>query len=145
MNSSLVRSSGTRAGAYLPARVCLAVWLALVSGAAPRSVAAEVQAPVTGILGAMPVEVQLLEAQLQDKKEVVLLGREFTTGTLAGRRVVVTCSGVGKVNAAVAAALLVEHFRPAEVIFTGVAGAIGPTNKTLSLSPPSTSPRACCL
>ena len=35
-------------------------------------------------------------------------------------------TGVGKVNAAVTTTLLIEHFRPEEVIFTGIAGGVDP-------------------
>ncbi len=110
-----------------PARRAAAVWLALfLAASAGFAAPAAPRGPLTAILGAMPVEVRLLQAQLQGKETTVLLGQEFHTGTLAGRRAVVTCSGVGKVNAAVSAALLLDHFHPDEVIFTGVAGAIGP-------------------
>jgi adenosylhomocysteine nucleosidase len=36
---------------------------------------------------------------------------------------------VGKVNAAMAATLLIDHFRPKELIFSGIAGAINPELK----------------
>lgn len=55
-----------------------------------------------------------------------MLGLPCTTGTLHGRPVVVAVTGVGKVNAAMATALLVERFSPRAVVFTGVAGALGP-------------------
>jgi adenosylhomocysteine nucleosidase len=82
--------------------------------------------PVTGILGAMPVEIQMLESRLQDKQTEKYLDVTFHTGTLNGRKVVLAVSGVGKVNAAMAATLLLDHFRPAEVLFTGVAGGLNP-------------------
>jgi adenosylhomocysteine nucleosidase len=92
-----------------------------------RSLAAEVtREPVTAILGAMPVEVKLLEAQLQGKRSQQLLGVTIYTGTLKGRKVVLAASGVGKVNAAVTTTLLLDHFQPTEVLFTGVAGGINP-------------------
>jgi adenosylhomocysteine nucleosidase len=82
--------------------------------------------PVTGILGAMPVEIRMLEGRLRDKQTVRLLDVDFHTGTLNGRRVALAVSGVGKVNAARAATLLLDHFRPSEVLFTGVAGGLNP-------------------
>ena len=92
-----------------------------------RSLAAEAtREPVTAILGAMPVEVQLLEAQLQGKQSQQLLGVTVYTGTLNGRKVVLAASGVGKVNAAMTATLLLDHFQPTEVLLTGVAGGINP-------------------
>src|SRR5262249_24105354 len=43
-----------------------------------------------------------------------------------GRTVVLAHSGMGEVNAAMAATLLVEHFQPAHVLFTGIAGGVNP-------------------
>ena len=80
--------------------------------------------PVTAVLGAMPVEVQLLEGNLQDKHTEEHLGIKFYTGTLAGRRVVLAYTGVGKVNAAMTTTLVIDRYHPAEVLFTGVAGGI---------------------
>ena len=53
-------------------------------------------------------------------------GVRFTTGSLKDRRVVLTHSGMGKVNAAMAATLLVEQFQPTHVLFTGIAGGLNP-------------------
>jgi adenosylhomocysteine nucleosidase len=81
---------------------------------------------ITGVLGALPVEVRMLEGQLQGKQTQQWLGVTFHTGTLKGRKVVLAASGVGKVNAAKTATLLIDHFRPHEVLFTGVAGGVNP-------------------
>lgn len=85
-----------------------------------------VQGQVTAILGAFRDEVDLVRSQVQDKKEVFIQQIHFTEGTLKGRKVVVALSGVGKVNAAITSTLLLEHFHPSEVIFTGIAGAVDP-------------------
>jgi adenosylhomocysteine nucleosidase len=82
--------------------------------------------PVTGILGAMSIEIQMLESQLKDKKIEKILGVDFHTGVLNGRNVVMAVSGIGKVNAAMTATLLIDHFRPSEIIFSGVAGGLNP-------------------
>ena len=79
---------------------------------------------VTAVLGAMPVEVQLLEGDLQGKHTEEHLGIKFFTGTLAGRQVVLAYTGIGKVNAAMTTALVLDHYHPTEVLFTGVAGGI---------------------
>lgn len=81
---------------------------------------------VTGILGAFADETELLLAQVQQKKEVVIRQICFTQGVLKGRRVVIALSGIGKVNAAVTTMLMLEHFHPAEILFTGIAGALDP-------------------
>ncbi|MBI5395459.1 MAG: 5'-methylthioadenosine/adenosylhomocysteine nucleosidase [Verrucomicrobia bacterium] len=82
--------------------------------------------PLTAVMGAMVMEVELLAGQLKDAKEHAFSGVPFITGTLAGRKVVLACSGSGKVHAAMTTTLLLDHFKPAEVLFTGVAGAINP-------------------
>jgi len=82
------------------------------------------RAPLTAVLGAMPDEVHLLESRLQDKQVQEHLGMKFFSGTLVGRRVVVAYTGIGKVNAAMTTTLVLDHYQPAEVLFTGVAGGI---------------------
>ncbi len=84
------------------------------------------QDAVTAILGAFGTEVKFLVAQLENAEERKIEGISFWTGRLKGRSVVVARSGVGKVNAAVTATLLQVHFHPAEVIFSGIAGAANP-------------------
>ena len=82
--------------------------------------------PITGILGAFQKEVTMLQEQLTDAQDHQIEGMRFVTGTLKDKKVVVAWTGVGKVNAAVTATLLIEHFRPTQVIFTGIAGGINP-------------------
>ena len=78
------------------------------------------------ILGAFDEEVTILEAQLANPKTHTIEGIQFLTGTLNGQSVVIARTGVGKVNAAMTATLVIEHFRPNQVIFTGVAGGLNP-------------------
>ena len=82
--------------------------------------------PVTAILGAFMAEVALLEDQLSDRQEHQIEGIKFTRGKMNGRPIVIAWTGVGKVNAAMTTTLLIEHFKPKEVIFTGIAGAVNP-------------------
>jgi adenosylhomocysteine nucleosidase len=82
--------------------------------------------PVTAILSAMTLEVERLGQELTDKKEVTVQGIRFTTGGLKDRRVVLAHSGIGKVNAGIAATLLVEQFQPTHILFTGIAGGLNP-------------------
>jgi adenosylhomocysteine nucleosidase len=86
----------------------------------------EPSAPVTGILGAFSDELALLEGAVTDPQPQQILGIRFVTGKLKGRKVVIASSGVGKVNAGVAAALLIEHFKPHEILYSGIAGGINP-------------------
>lgn len=80
---------------------------------------------VIGIIGAMPEEIDLLKEGLQRASEKMLGGFSFFSGTLEGKPVVLTKSGIGKVNAALCTQLLLQEGAGA-VIFTGVAGALDP-------------------
>ncbi|MFA6562159.1 MAG: 5'-methylthioadenosine/adenosylhomocysteine nucleosidase [Verrucomicrobiia bacterium] len=83
-------------------------------------------APITCILGAFDDELTPLYRVITGPKEEVLHGIHFAVGKLKGRNVVVCRSGIGKVNAAMVTALLVQHYRPSELIFCGIAGGINP-------------------
>ena len=81
---------------------------------------------VTAILGAFEREVTLLEDRLNEQREHQIEEIRFVTGKLHGSNVVVAWTGVGKVNAAMTTTLLIEHFKPEQIIFTGIAGAVNP-------------------
>lgn len=76
------------------------------------------------ILGAMPEEIQLLESQLKHVRTKNILGFQFKTGKLNGKKIILTETGIGKVNAAVVTTLIIKEFRPKSIIFTGIAGGI---------------------
>lgn len=82
--------------------------------------------PVTGLLGAFGAEVTLVKQSLKKPKTVVVDGISFTTGRLGKQQVVVAETGIGKVNAAMTTTLLLNHFRPRRVLFTGIAGGTNP-------------------
>lgn len=82
--------------------------------------------PVTGLLGAFGAEVTLVKTSLKKPKTVVVDGVTFTTGRIGKQQVVVAETGIGKVNAAMTTALLLDHFRPRRVLFTGIAGGTNP-------------------
>lgn len=99
----------------------------LMAGATP-GVRVQTQLPQrpTAILAAMSVEADPIKERMTDKETQTLLGIRFISGRLEGRPVVLAVTGAGKVNAAMATALLLDHFQPAEVIFTGIAGGLNP-------------------
>lgn len=82
--------------------------------------------PITAILGAFPPEVEIIRNLIQNSKEHIYQHIRFTEGTLNGQKVVLAQTGIGKVNAAATTTLMLEHFMPREVIFTGIAGGIHP-------------------
>ncbi len=73
----------------------------------------------------MNKELRLLLPLMADAATVTINNYTFHTGSIAGRPVVVTECGIGKVNAAAGTLTLIEHFHPSIVINTGVAGGTG--------------------
>jgi adenosylhomocysteine nucleosidase len=82
---------------------------------------------ITGILGAFGEEIKLLLAEVKHTKVSVFQAITFTEGDLKGEHVVIAQTGIGKVNAALTTILLIEHFHPKRILFTGIAGAVNPT------------------
>jgi len=84
------------------------------------------EAPIA-LLSALPQEqgglVDLLEHVLPAVRHA---GRDFIRGRLGGRPVVLALCGIGKVAAAATTAVLIERFGIAQLVFTGVAGGLGP-------------------
>ena len=78
-----------------------------------------------GIIGAMESEVSTLKSNIADCKIKTIYGLSFYTGRLSGKDVTVVKSGVGKVNAALCAQLLILEFKCDKIINTGIAGATG--------------------
>ena len=89
-----------------------------------KAVKEKISEPVTAILGAFEQEIILLEDELIGKQEQKIEGIRFVSGQLSGKKVVIAFTGIGKVNAAMTTTLLIEHFKPDKVIFTGIAGAV---------------------
>ena len=79
-----------------------------------------------GIIGAMEQEIALLRDRLGDAARIRKGGFDFYTGTLAGQRVVLVKSDIGKVNAAIATTLLLADHAPQAIINTGSAGGFDP-------------------
>ena len=77
-----------------------------------------------GIIGAMAEEVSELKASLQDAKVTKIARMEFCEGSFGNTDVVVVQSGIGKVNAAACAQILINHFGVTHVMNTGVAGSL---------------------
>lgn len=75
-----------------------------------------------GIIGAMEPEVAHLIASMDNAESQTIAGIEFVAGTLDGKEVIITRSGIGKVAASIATTLLIEKYAPDAVINTGSAG-----------------------
>ena len=77
-----------------------------------------------GIIAAMEEELKTLLLTLEDKKEVVVLGKTYYEGRIGQHEVVLVQSGIGKVLSAMSVAILAETFGVDAIINTGSAGAV---------------------
>ena len=77
------------------------------------------------LIGAMPPEISLLQESLQNLRSEHMADFDIYCGEYAGKNVVLALSGIGKVNAALSTALVLQQHRPDFVINTGSAGGLG--------------------
>ena len=77
-----------------------------------------------GIIGAMDVEVATLKEKMQDKTVNTVAGMEFCQGKLENTDAVIVQCGVGKVNAALTAQVLISCFGVTHIVNTGIAGSL---------------------
>ena len=83
-----------------------------------------------GIIGAMEVEVAILKEKMEDVRIIKKASLDFYEGLLAGKKVVVVSSGIGKVNAGICAQILADVFSVDAIINTGIAGSL---NKNINI------------
>ena len=79
---------------------------------------------MTGIIAAVIEEAEAIKKEIENIKEIVINEISFFTGKFNEKEIVFVQSGIGKVNAAITATLLIEKFNVKEVIFSGVAGSL---------------------
>ena len=79
-----------------------------------------------GIIGAMDEEVEILKSMLDITETVNEAGMTFYKGMLHNSEIVLARSGIGKVNAAVCAQLMITLFKIDYLINSGVAGTLHP-------------------
>ncbi|WP_080146190.1 5'-methylthioadenosine/adenosylhomocysteine nucleosidase [Marinilactibacillus piezotolerans] len=77
-----------------------------------------------GIIAAMEQEVRVLVDHIEHKETQTIANQTFFNGTINHQEVTVVQSGIGKVNAAIATALLIQTFKVDAVMNTGSAGGI---------------------
>lgn len=77
-----------------------------------------------GIIGAMQIEVERLVDKTEGAKKTRISMIDFTSGKICGKEVVIGLSGVGKVNAAICAQIMIDCFKVDTIINTGVAGGL---------------------
>ncbi len=79
---------------------------------------------IIGIIGAMDEEIHILKGKMKLEETIEMAGMKFHKGQLKDKAVVIVRSGIGKVNAAVCAQILISNFHVSTIINTGVAGAV---------------------
>ncbi len=75
------------------------------------------------IIGAMPIEVEALTNKMSDIK---VIEENEIIGKIDNKEVVVSISGVGKVNAAITTSMLINKYQPELIINIGSAGGLLP-------------------
>ena len=77
-----------------------------------------------GFIGAMTVETEGIIAKMTNKTTKTYAGIDYTAGTLSGKEIVVATCGVGKVNAALCAQIMISVFGVTHIVNTGIAGSL---------------------
>ena len=78
-----------------------------------------------GIIGAMDLEIEKLTTEEMTSEEIISrTGMQFHLGKIGETDVVIVKSGVGKVNAAICAQILIDCFGVTHLLNTGIAGSL---------------------
>lgn len=105
----------------------LAAGLAGCAGlSAPGGVGRLDDTPRIAVISAFQPEIVLLSSRLQDARSHSLNGNVFTTGTLAGKPVVLFLSGISMTNATMNTQLALDRFKVSHIVFSGIAGGVNP-------------------
>ncbi|MBR3439120.1 MAG: 5'-methylthioadenosine/adenosylhomocysteine nucleosidase [Clostridia bacterium] len=79
---------------------------------------------MTGIIGAMEIEIKTIRSKMENKQSSFAGGIEFVSGTLNGNEVVTAVCGIGKVCAAMCTQAMIMKYKPSLIINTGVGGTL---------------------
>ena len=93
-------------------------------GTQAHSIYWEIIEMLIGIIGAMARETDAVIARISSPETHTICGIRYCKGTLEGVPVVAAQCGIGKVFAALCAALMIEHWHPDLILNIGVAGAL---------------------
>ncbi|MDR0914601.1 MAG: 5'-methylthioadenosine/adenosylhomocysteine nucleosidase [Oscillospiraceae bacterium] len=79
---------------------------------------------MTGIICALNIEVDGLIAKMQNPQTQTFAKMNYTSGTIGDAEVVAVECGIGKVNAAMCAQIMIDRYSPDVIINSGVAGGL---------------------
>src|SRR5262245_9832755 len=82
--------------------------------------------PRTAVISAYKPEWLTLQKSLEDRREHIVGGTVFLTGTISGKPVVLFLSGISMVNAAMTTQSVLDHFVIQRLVFSGIAGGVDP-------------------
>lgn len=82
--------------------------------------------PRTAVMSAFEPEWTTLQTMLVGRKDYVLNGTTFATGTIDDKPVVLFLSGVSMVNASMTTQLVIDRFTIDRIVFSGIAGGVNP-------------------
>lgn len=85
------------------------------------------------IICALRSERKLFTEKLDNREDLEINGLPYSTGTLFGKEIVVCNCGVGKVNAAMSAQIVIDRFDPDYVINSGISGSLSKLAPHLSI------------
>lgn len=85
------------------------------------------------VQGAVDSELQPLLAALEGREQIQMAAWTFWRGRIGGRRVVVSRTEVGPINAVAATTLAIQRFKPRLIINQGTAGAADPTLRVFDI------------
>ena len=86
-----------------------------------------------GIISAMWVEAERLHAEMENVTVYEYAGMKYYKGMLRGKEVVLSVSGIGKVNASIYTQIMIDKFSPSAIIQTGIAGSMDKAAEHLSV------------
>lgn len=79
---------------------------------------------VIGVIGAMPIEINLIKDNLKIIDEKEYAGFNFYICEKENIKIILTSCGVGKVNAASCTQILIDKFKVTHIVNTGIAGSL---------------------
>ncbi len=88
---------------------------------------------ILGILTAMSVEYNQLAAMMEEQQLETDGNLQYLTGQIGPHRVILQQCGIGKVNAAMCATLMIRRYQPTCIISTGVAGGVDPAIRVMDV------------
>ena len=106
--------------------ICLALASLGTFGAPAYAATTLDTVPRTAVMSAFEPEWTALQTMLVGRKDYVVEGTTFATGTIDNKPVVLFLSGVSMVNAAMTTQLVMDRFTIQRIVFSGIAGGVNP-------------------